>query len=239
MRRFYSASINVGKNVFADEEAHHAKDVLRLPPGTMVELFDGKGARGRGRIAYDAEEAVVNIDTVEKDAPVALDVDCAAAFPKGERAEFMIQKLAELGVNAIHPLITERSTVTPGRGKLDRYRRIAAEACRQSGNNRIPTIHECVTIDEVVKARAAHRRFHASLQADKTLLDIISASTDIRASLYAVGPEGGWSATEERRLQELNFTPYSLGANTLRIETAAIATLAILTQAIPQGVRES
>lgn len=239
MRRLYLSTIIVGRNILAKEETHHAKDVLRLPPGTTVELFDGNGSCGRGRIEYDGEKAIVSIDKVEKVSPLTLDVACAAAFPKGERAEFMVQKLAELGVNAIHPLITERSTVTPGRGKLDRYRRIAAEACRQSGNNRIPTIHACVTIDEVIKARAAHRRFHASLQADKTLLEIISASTDIRATLYVVGPEGGWSATEERRLRELNFTPYSLGANTLRIETAAIVTLAILTQALPQDARKT
>lgn len=239
MRRLYLSTIVVGKNVLAKEERHHAKDVLRLPPGTTVELFDGKGASGRGRIAYDGEEAVVNIGAVEKDSSSALDVVCAAAFPKGERAEFMVQKLAELGVNAIHPLITERSTVTPGRGKLDRYRRIAAEACRQSGNNRIPTIHECATIDEVVKTRAKHRRFHASFLADKTLLEIISADTDMSATIFAVGPEGGWSATDERRLRELNFTPYSLGANVLRIETAAIVTLAIMTQALPHGVRKT
>ncbi|HKY32695.1 MAG TPA: RsmE family RNA methyltransferase, partial [Candidatus Polarisedimenticolia bacterium] len=122
-------------------EHRHLARVLRLRPGDAVSVFDGRGGADRGRIAaIERERTLVRLEgpeegSVEPDFEVIL----AQAIPQSDRMEAVIQKTTELGVARIVPLATARGVVKPRAGgwpRLERWRRVAAEAARQSGRRR-------------------------------------------------------------------------------------------------------
>lgn len=132
--RLHVKSIRPGSNPLDPSEAHHTRDVLRLNRGDEVELFDESGATARGTIeASDRSAVSVRIETINHDPTSRAPITVAAAVPKGERADWMIEKLSELGVDRFIPLETARSVVVPaGRNKLQRWNRIAIESAKQS-----------------------------------------------------------------------------------------------------------
>src|SRR5690606_23984550 len=134
-QRIHVDLVQPGRIVLPAERGHHVRDVLRLAEGAEVEVFDDGGRVGAGRLVeVSAAGVVVEVDAISRRA-VGVELTIASAVPKGQRADWMVEKLAELGVSRFVPLATARSVVHPeGRGKLDRWRRLATEAARQSGS---------------------------------------------------------------------------------------------------------
>src|SRR2546421_343871 len=130
MRRIHVPNLVIGQNALSQSEAHHARHVLRLPEGTEVELFDSAGQTARVTLHYpDPNRAIAQVATITKASGRAFRFTIASAVPKGDRADWMIEKLSELGTTEFIPLRTARSVVHPeGKGKLDRWRRIALES---------------------------------------------------------------------------------------------------------------
>lgn len=192
----------------ADTE-HHLRRVLRLRDGETVGASDGEG---RWRLAVVRVTGSVltlepTSDVVVEDRPAPIAI--AVAMPKGDRLDWLVQKVTEVGVDRIQLLHAERSVVRwkPEKvaGHLARLERIADEACRQSRRcwrvEIAPPVDAVAVLADFVAAEPGGRRL---------------ASGD-RA--VAVGPEGGWT---DRELV-LAADTVTLGANVLRTETAAVA----------------
>jgi len=136
-RRFHVEQVHPGENRLGRDASHHAKKVLRLKTGDEVELFDDAGNTGQGTILESASDTVIVQIQVQAHASSvgagSHNVHIASAVPKSSRADWLIEKLSELGVTRFTPLSTERAVVLPeGTGKRDRWQRIAEEAARQS-----------------------------------------------------------------------------------------------------------
>ncbi len=193
----------------ADTE-HHLRRVLRLRDGESVSVTDGAGRwlLTSTVIAGSVVRLEPTSDLVTEPAR-ARPITIAVAMPKGDRLDWLVQKVTELGVDRIVLLHAERSVVRwkPERtaAQLDRLQRISDEACRQS--RRVWR----VAIDEPVDATTVLGSFVAAEPGGRDL-----APGDRRV---AIGPEGGWSADELDQAAEL----VSLGRNILRTETAAVA----------------
>src|SRR5262245_51824438 len=111
IRRLHAPQISVGIIELDQLESHHARDVLRLRAGDEIQLFDDTGKVADGRIVRcDKSKMLVEIGAVTP-APTQPLLVVASAVPKGERADWMIEKLSELGVSRFVPLATERSIV--------------------------------------------------------------------------------------------------------------------------------
>src|SRR5262249_54950097 len=123
-RRLHVARILPGIVKLDPGQAHHALRVLRLAPGEEIEVFDDAGGVARGVFRRTGEDVDVEVQTIRPPA-AAREICLAAATPKGDRADWMIEKLSEIGVARFTPLITARSVVKPGAGKLERWRRMA------------------------------------------------------------------------------------------------------------------
>jgi 16S rRNA (uracil1498-N3)-methyltransferase len=201
-----------------DEDAHHLVRVLRLRPGEVVIAADGRGSSvrcrftGSGRLLEPQEPPV----HVERPAPP---ITVAFAPVKGDRPEWVVQKLTELGVDRIVPITTERSVVRwPGaRAALaaDRLRKVAKEAAAQSRRSWLPEVSDPRTL--------------ADLVADAETTKVALAEPDgeppsLGHPTVAVGPEGGWSEAE----RALGLPSVRLGDATLRAETAALAAGVVL-----------
>src|SRR5205823_5762281 len=133
-------------------QSHHARDVLRLSDGAVVELFDNAGAVARGQIVAVDPHVVVRVESIANGVDPSLEIVVASAVPKGERADWMIEKLSELGVSKFTPLATARSVVHPrGTGKMQRWRRIAVESAKQSRRAGVMRIDELMDLSDALE----------------------------------------------------------------------------------------
>jgi 16S rRNA (uracil1498-N3)-methyltransferase len=226
-RRFMVEKLpSQGEVEIAGSEAHHLLHVLRLRPGDRVVVFDGRGAEFQAeltRCGNDAASARLLAPTASRES--ALDLTVAVAVPKMQSMSRIVQKLTELGVHRIVPLITERTTgtVAGAARQLPRWRRIAAEACKQSGRSFVPKVKDPMTFDELLESELPSGRLLLTVGGGS-----LHEAKPTTACLAAVGPEGGWSEVEIAAAIAKGFRAVGLGPRTLRTETAALAAAAIL-----------
>lgn len=235
-RFWISPPLTSGAAVLSETEAHHLRHVLRLSARAQVELFDGAGAQAVAVVEQVAKREVrLTVGEVLHSPPPGRPVLLACAVPKGERFDWLIEKATELGVTAICPLRTERSSVDPRDTKLDRLRQSVIAACKQSRRNTLLEIQPVSDWDEFL----ARRPMEATLlMADPTgqppaawLPALLSAVTG--PLVIAVGPEGGWTEQELLMADAAGAQRVALGNHILRLETAAIAFSALTLLAQP------
>jgi 16S rRNA (uracil1498-N3)-methyltransferase len=220
----------VGDVSLSAAEAHHLHDVLRLPPGTVVEAFDDSGQVASATIqSADENGVVIRIDSINQHQPLAIDMTVAAAVPKGERADWMVEKLSELGVARFIPLATQRSVVLPaGKNKIERWERIAVESAKQSRRPGVMAIEQLTALEDVI--RGTKLGWYFSTQANATAIgaELLASLRSSESVTLFIGPEGGWTDDEIRRFEAAGFTALALTATVLRVETAAITAAAVI-----------
>ena len=229
LRRVHVQVLTVGELELPESQAHHLRAVLRLKAEDEVELFDDRGRSGRGIITHVSSNAVkVSVDAVLEPSQ-SISVTVASVVPKGERADWMIEKLSELGVARFIPLQTERSVVHPqGKSKLDRWARIAAESAKQSRRAGVMGIGPLTLLRSLLDEAPA-AAFYLSTEADAPSLvsTVESQIADLTSVSLFIGPEGGWTDAEIALFEIRRVRPAHLTQTVLRIETAAITAAAV------------
>ncbi len=213
------------------DAAHHASRVLRLREEDAVALFSGSGGEYEARIVRISRDAVEvevgRFSPLERESSLA--VTLVQGISSGDRMDLTIQKVVELGVAAIQPVLAERSVVKLKGERVDsrreHWQRVAAAACEQCGRNRVPSVAAAVPV-------AAYRAPEGVLKlllapGAQSGLRSIQGGTD-RPIVLATGPEAGFSPREEALLVAAGFVPVHLGPRVLRTETAGPAALAAL-----------
>jgi len=231
MRRFYAPPENfTGRCVSLDlDETRHLRDVLRLHDGDNISVFDGAG-----------REFLCTVETVEKKHTILtildetsptspeshLDLTLAVAILKGEKLELVVQKAVELGVSTLQPLFTQRCDIKPNTKdkKIERWRKIAHEAAKQSGRAKLMKIENPIGL-ETLPAGSDGENVILFTEREGSHFSEIKPSKKITA---IVGPEGGWEDSELAWARERGFTLVTFGGRILRAETAAISVAAIL-----------
>src|SRR6266545_3283098 len=156
VRRAHVPVLREGEIQLPQAEAHHLRDVLRSKPGDMVELFDADGRTAEARVMFVSSSGVrVKVEGI-REPQTSVSLTIASAVPKGERSDWMIEKLSELGVDRFVPLMTERSVVHPeGKNKFERWKRIASEAAKQSRRVGVMRIDSLASITSLLAAESA------------------------------------------------------------------------------------
>lgn len=231
MRRFYASKENIdGKTVtLGEEETRHLRDVLRLKTGEEVRVFDGEGREFSCRIAkIDKKESSLDItaEVTPASPESGLELTLAVALLKGEKFDLVIQKAVELGVTAFVPLVTRRCDVKlkDEDKKLERWRKIALEACKQSGRARLMKIAEVTDFNNFIDTP---RSGHCVLFSERDGGDFSDAEPGKKITAL-IGPEGGWEDSEIDAARAKGFAITTLGGRIMRAETAAISIAAIL-----------
>jgi 16S rRNA (uracil1498-N3)-methyltransferase len=155
----------------------------------------------------------------------------ASAVPKGNRADWMVEKLSELGVSRFIPLQSERSVVLPaGKGKYERWRRIAEESAKQSRRAGVMQIDELTQLEVLLTPRRGEGAGGVFLSTEPDAPPIASCSSFLvhPSAFLFIGPEGGWSPDEIARMKSANLTATKLTGTILRVETAAVVAAAIV-----------
>lgn len=212
------------------ETSRQIARVLRLRPGAQVTLFAGDGAE-TAAVIEEIGPRSCTVALGERSIPdveLPAELQVAVATLKGEKLDWVIQKLTELGAARIRLIRTERTVVIAGEERWpkrrERFERIAREAAEQSGRVRVPRIEEPVPLTELVRTSGTGRRLILDPLSAQPLAGSVTGGEPV---LLAIGPEGGFTAAEVEAALASGFQPVSLGRRVLRAETAAIAAAAV------------
>jgi 16S rRNA (uracil1498-N3)-methyltransferase len=197
----------------SNEETRHLK-ALRLKTGDSVELFDGKGNIAEGKITETGKKTKITITKTKTFQKDDLEIILWTAIPKGERADWLIEKAVEVGVNKIVPIISRYSVVIPKKAKIERWKRIAISASAQSKRAFIPEITEPVKFKDAIE-RINDAQIIICHQEGKNIREL---KIEKKKIILIIGPEGGF---DEKEL-EIKAEKIKISENILRIETAGI-----------------
>jgi len=212
------------------DEAKHLSQVLRIRPGDLVEVFDGEGRRAAAEVLQVSRDRVsLRLGEGGVSPPPRPAITLAQAIPKGKNMDLIVQKAVELGVSNLRPLVTRHTVVQPGDGKSDKWRRIALEACKQCGQDRLPAIGEPLAFAKWIAEPPAGLRLVASLAPGaRPFREVIDEHADAAEITVLVGPEGDFSEEELSAALAAGFQPITLGGIVLRVETASLFCLSAL-----------
>ncbi len=211
----------------SESDSHHALRSLRLRPGEEVTVANDLGWVGRGTLAGEREgRAVIDIrEAVDVGIVRHPTVVVTLAPPKGDRLGWAVQKLAELGVDEIDLLESERTVRYPGPKVVARLKTVAREAAMQSRQPRIARIGAWDGLHEALVPRDG---FVLMLHGEASRRVADALPPDVARVHVLVGPEGGWSTEEIRLAEDAGAVAASLGPAILRTETAAVVGAALV-----------
>jgi len=244
MHRFYIApeTWNSVAPMLSGSEAHHARQVLRMKAGEKLVLFDGQGREITAEIVdLSGDEIRLRKLHDAETPPLQCRIVLGQAIPKGKNMELIVQKAVEIGAAEIGPIISDRTIVQVdsenAAQKQSKWQQIAIEAAKQCGQNWLPRVHTPRKLAELF-ALASEQSFDlrliGSLQPDakplKKILADYSREYEHRplSVLMLIGPEGDFTPAELSLARRHGCQPITLGPIILRVETAAIYCLSIL-----------
>jgi 16S rRNA (uracil1498-N3)-methyltransferase len=248
-RRFIADTWTSTTATLAGDQAAHLARVLRAEPGQIYDVVAG-GFLHRAKITSATESQVAFLLHEELEADAALPLHLLLAIFKFDHLEWAVEKATELGIARITPILarrTEKHLAQAAAKRVERWRRIALEASKQSRRTDIPEIAEPVALKLALERETAQVRILLSETEQQTTLAaaLSHASEDARVPratqpqdeaagsspkithALAIGPEGGWTPEEMALFTSHHWQHVTLGPRILRAETAAIAAIAI------------
>lgn len=230
IRACVDAPLAVGGRIALPEDAAgHLVRVLRLGAGDACVLFNGDGRDYDARIVSVGKKSVgVEIESmreVRNESP--LRIVLVQGIARGEKMDLILQKATELGVAGFVPVHGERGGVRLDDERADKrlrhWRSVVASACEQSGRARIPDVAAPRALADALSALPSLR-----LLLDPDATQPLPSDVGDDGCALAIGPEGGWSASDHATLHAAGFAGARLGPRVLRTETAGLAAIAAL-----------
>ena len=220
-------------------EAHHCRNVLRLESGDKVVLFDGRGRELTAEIISSSPELALRKLHEAQTPPLRCRITLGQAIPKGKNMDLIVQKAVEIGAAEIAPILSDRTVLRldeeSAASKQAKWQTVAIEAAKQCGQNWLPRVHVPHTMAQFFQhPRRFDLQLIGSLQSDavhlKKILTEYSAEHGDRPTsvLMLVGPEGDFTPAELSLARSHGCRPITLGPIVLRVETASIYCLSVL-----------
>lgn len=229
-RRYFAPELPSGGGLvtLSAEESRHAIRVMRVSEGDEVTLFNGDGREAQAKVVeLGRNECQLQTFAPESvDREPSIEVHIAVALPKPDRARELIERLTELGVKSLTPLVAARSQRPPSRSLLEKLRRGVIEACKQCGRNRLLEIRETEQAMNFFQMPKTGSSWIAHVAPDAVPIAEATTADSVTA---AVGPEGGWTDDEVQCARENGYQAIDLGKRIYRIETAATVIAAKVT----------
>ena len=252
-RRFFVDRFDGRHAALRDDSAHHAARVLRVSPGQLYELTDGRAlwlarveSAARGSVEFSlVEQLPAN--------PPALRTSLLLSIVKFDRFEWALEKATELGVTEITPLASARSEkglISAAPKRATRWERILLESSQQSRRLAPPALNPASSPADAFTAGVAPQRgagfepaergkssapallFFSESPEAPPLRSILAGIPSTRHAVLAIGPEGGWTPAERSAALAAGFSEVSLGPQILRTETAVAAAVAAVNYAL-------
>ncbi|MGC6403828.1 MAG: RsmE family RNA methyltransferase [Candidatus Comchoanobacterales bacterium] len=223
MKRIYTTHLpQPGTWIYEGPFEHYIKNVLRCHEGDLFVFFDGSSNVNATLIKLGKQQIIFDVGVAKTSQIHNTGIGLALGIIKPSNMDWVIQKATELGCDALYPLITER---TQGhfyaKAKQTHWHKTMIQACMQSGRDMLMDIHTPQPLHKwlshqdlpIVYFDPRGTQHALALQGQHQLL---------------IGPEGGFSAEEDRLILEHHAKQVRFGQHILRSETAAVAGIAYL-----------
>lgn len=220
MKLFYG-EINGNGVIINDEEQQHIVKVLRMKNGEEIHVTDGKGNLATGTLSIEGKKAGIEVTEIRENLPgFSTKLHIAIAPTKNiDRIEFFVEKAVEMGISEISIIATEKTERK--NINIDKIRKQAVAASKQSLRFHFPVIHDMVKLNDFLKNIDPEHTFvaHCNENLERTDLKDIPAMEQIT---FLIGPEGDFSEKEIVFLADHKVKAVSLGSQRLRTETAGL-----------------
>lgn len=243
MPKFFIKTENLKENEeiwITGSDVNHIKNVLRKKIDDKINICNSDTQRNYECVIKNIEENKIVckiLDEVKSLAESNLNITIFQGLPKSDKMELIIQKATELGVKTIVPVITKRTVIKlkdkDKQNKVDRWRKIAEVASKQSGRDIIPIIENIISIADI-KFDEFDKIFVLYENEEKISIkdEIEQLKNDNKKDLnigIVIGPEGGFAENEIEQLRvNQNVSVVTLGKRILRTETVALVVSGIL-----------
>jgi 16S rRNA (uracil1498-N3)-methyltransferase len=239
MHKFFVPKHNIVDNIaiIDGEDVKHIYKVLRLKLSDKVSINNCEGKEYVGEITLiDKSSVTVNLleeSSINNESPI--EVHLFQGMPKSTKMDLIVQKNTELGVKAITPIITKRvevKTELKEFKKVDRWNRIALEACKQSKRSLVPEINVPMEFEKLLEELKHMDLVVVPYENEegygiKKLVENIEKETINKVAII-IGPEGGFEESEILKLKEIGASIVTLGPRILRTETAGFTCLSLI-----------
>lgn len=243
MPKFFIKTENLKENEeiwITGSDVNHIKNVLRKKVDDKINICNSDTQKNYECVIKNIEENKIVckiLDEVKSLAESNINITIFQGLPKSDKMELIIQKATELGVKTIVPVITKRTVIKlkdkDKQNKVDRWRKIAEVAAKQSGRDIIPTIENIINIADI-KFDEFDKIFVLYENEEKISIkdEIEQLKNDNKEELnigIVIGPEGGFAESEIEQLRlNQNVSVVTLGKRILRTETVALVVSGIL-----------
>lgn len=226
---FYAPDLEeTTRQLTLDETAsRHAVQVLRMKEGEQLQLTNGKGWMAQAQISHaHKSKTAVSIDNPIYHPPLVPAITLAVSLLKNvARLEWLLEKVTEIGVTEIIPLICHRTERQAFR--YDRLNGIVVSAMLQSKQPWLPILHQPTTLENAITSAAQPQKIIAHCIENEAKKQLAASATTMD-SMLLIGPEGDFTSQEISLALAHGFVPASLGNTRLRTETAAMVGVTLL-----------
>lgn len=223
---------NIGKEIIEitdKNDVNHLKNAFRVKVGEVIRVVDG---------TYEyiceiltIEKKIIEVKILEKkedEYSTEVEIDAAIGILKNDKMDLTIQKLTEIGVTRILPLVTKRGVVKLTE-KKEKWDLTAKEAIKQCQAVKMMDIREPQKLSDIDFSKYDLAVVPYECEGDNSLRSILNKLKEKpKRVIYIIGPEGGFDTEEIEFLKSKGVTPVSLGRRILRAETASIIVGGIL-----------
>ncbi len=230
MQRYFCNNKENDLFILSNEDSYHIKTVMRYKVDTEIEIVYDKELFIAKIIEISNNvraKIVKKIDTLQEKFHVTI----AQSIVQEKKMDYILQKSTELGVKEIIPLNVSRSVVKLDHKKdsrIDRWKRVVKEASEQCKRTDIPQIMDIHTIADLIKEDYDIKILCSVNEISKSIKTVLSNIKQSDKILFVIGPEGGFTPSEEDILVKNNFIMASFGNRVLRCETASTFVLSII-----------
>jgi 16S rRNA (uracil1498-N3)-methyltransferase len=227
MQLFYCPDIVKGVRILPADEALHCIKVLRKTEGDEIDITDGLGGFYKARLTNSTvKNCAFTILSTSQTVKPDYSIHIALSPTKSpERMEWFVEKVVEIGIDSISFFQSEHSERS--HLNLDRLRKKAISAMKQSERAFLPVIHEMKKFEDIIQNTDSSNKYIAHRENNSTL-QLLNAAGKNGHFTILIGPEGGFSAGEIREATDVGFVPVLLGNHRLRTETAGVVACTIL-----------
>ncbi len=241
MNRFFVDTKNILEEqnyIFIDnvEDNKHISKVLRLTEGDCIEVCDGHNNEYITKI-QTISKSKVDLSILEKklsETEPNIKVTLFQSIPKSDKMEMIIQKVTELGIFNVFPVISKRTIIKLNgkneQKKIERWRRIAIEAAKQCKRGIIPDINTPITFEQMLESVYQYDLVIIPYEKEKGqgFKNLLKSNGCLKKIAIVIGPEGGFDDQEILTARKAGAVPVTLGPRILRTETAGFVALSIL-----------
>ena len=228
MQRYFAIDRKDNVFILENSDLHHICNVMRMKNGEFVEVVF-EHILYKCKVNFDDGVQILYDSIIPSDENF-FDITLIVPVLKEQKMDFVLQKATELGVSRIIPIITERTIVKVNDKefkKIDRWSRIVKEASEQCKRISVPVISNICKISDLVFSDGV-KLVCSTIENQKNIKNIMQSGINCDKMYIVVGPEGGLSIDEEKKLNDLGFVSISLGKRIMRVETVPIFILSIL-----------